>query len=762
MSKNIKQFYLSLVFYSFWMGVFVDKEILLIGLNEEERKIIKGFLKEYSVIIAKNSQEALFIMETHPDLSLILLDLDADYKDGIQFLKSVPLGVINQRIILLTNPKDPKKEVEALNLGAIDYIRKPISEKSFKTRIKIHFELLSTEYLDQGILEKGSIFDALFQQAPMGIVISYANDPCQSDRNSIVRINPLLTQIIGRTKEEILELGWEKIIHPEDLEIERKYFKRFQDGEINSYSLEKRFLKPDGTVVWVHTVVLPLTIANKNKYGYICFVQDISQRREMENNLAESERSKSVFLAHLPGMAYRCNNDEEWTMQYVSAGCLQLTGYPPESLLFNRDLSFRELIVPVYQEPIRLEWDRILKERIPFEYEYEIITATGERKWVLEMGQGVFTEEGEIEALEGIILDISDRKQMEKELRYNSEREAFTGLYNRRYLITLLEQHAKVLSKSKRALIAINLSAIHLLAMTYGFQYGREFIKKAVESLNTLTSDKHILFNVLENKFVYYIKEYKDEKELTLFCQSIIELLEPLLAVEGINGGIGVIKIEDYNKEDVEQLLRNLLVASEKAAKIYDKDIGICFFDREMEAHQNREEIINWELNQIAAGENIDRLFLEYQPILDLNKNEICGFEALARLNSDRLGLVPPLEFIPLAEKTKLIVPLGQEIISQALWFLKELNREGYNSINVTINISLVQLLRNDFVKNLVTMSQDLGIDPRNVGLEITESMFAIGCQEINKILGELKRHGFTIAIDDFGTAIPIWPRSGS
>ena len=115
----------------------------------------------------------------------------------------------------------------------------------------------------------------------------------------------------------------------------------------------------------------------------------------MERALNESERSKSVLLANLPGLAYRCNNDEEWTMQYVSQGCLKLTGYPPESLLHNRDLSYNDIISPEYRERLREEGKRILAARLPFKYEYEIITATGEKKWVLEMGQGIYNDDGE-------------------------------------------------------------------------------------------------------------------------------------------------------------------------------------------------------------------------------------------------------------------------------------------------------------------------------------------------------------------------------
>jgi PAS domain S-box-containing protein len=143
-------------------------------------------------------------------------------------------------------------------------------------------------------------------------------------------------------------------------------------------------------------------------YEYLCVVEDISGRKEMEKALYDSERSMSVFINNLLGMAYRCNYDRDWTMQFVSAGCFDLTGYHSESLLHNRDLSFNDLIAPEYRETLWNEWARILALQIPFKSEYEIICADGEKKWVLEMGQGVFDEKGDVEALEGIIIDITE------------------------------------------------------------------------------------------------------------------------------------------------------------------------------------------------------------------------------------------------------------------------------------------------------------------------------------------------------------------
>jgi len=483
-------------------------------------------------------------------------------------------------------------------------------------------------------------------------------------------------------------------------------------------------------------------------------VEFLRTEAALKQQLEESERSKYVLLTHLPGLAYRCNYDRDWTMQYVSEGCYDLTGYPPESLLYNRDLSFNELISPEYRELLWNEWKRILKERKPFKYEYEIITAAGEKKWVLEMGQGIYNDKGEVEALEGIVLDISDRKAVEDALKYNNEHDKWTGLYNREYLLQLLERDAKLKKKSKKALIGINLSMVQLLTATYGHQYSRNLIKKAAEALGRYCSSNRILFYPHENRFIFYLYDYEDKKELVDFSSAVAETLKSLFVAERIGGGIGIVEIEpDQDELDIDLLLRKLMIASERYVSMLGRDFELCFYDEELEAVVSRERDIIEALSAIAADDYTDNeLFLLYQPILDLRTGSICGFEALARLRTKKLGIVSPLEFIPIAEKTKLILPIGEKVFAKALGFLKSLDELGYDGIFVSINISAIQLFSPDFTSSLFELISKAKVNPKNVSIEITESVIASDYDSINEIIKKLRSIGIRIAIDDFGT----------
>ncbi len=730
-------------------------KILIVEESAVDMLIIKNMLSEYSILTARDGIEAMQILEKHDDIDLLILDLNMPNMDGFQVLERLKSDARYQKIrtIILTINDELVNEIKGLKLGAVDYIRKPIQMESLKARIAVHVELLKAQQaLEQKLHEQGLTFDVIFYQAPIGIAICYSDEPATPETNRNCRINPMFEQITGRTKEELIKLGWAAITHPDDLEEELKSYKKLQSGEISDYHMDKRLIRPDGSIVWVHLIKSKLALSNDQQYNNICLIKDITERKAMEKALVESERSKSVLLSHLPGLAYRCKCDREWTMYYISDGCLTLTGYTPESLLYNRDISYNDLIAPEYRESVRKEWERALSQRLPFKYEYEIITAKGERKWVLEMGEGIFSNSGEVETLEGIIIDISDRKAMEDILKYNQEHDRLTGLYNLYYLFNLLISDAKKKKAEKRALVGINLSAVHNLRVIYGFYYTQELIKNIAKALNKHCTENRLLCNTYENQFAFYMKNYKDRNELFEFCKAVANTLEPYLTVERVGAGIGILEIDQDDEIDVEQLFKKLLIASEKAVDQDDKDIGVCFYDAEIEMQINREQEIMLQLAQIASEEENGGLFLQYQPVLDLKSNLICGFEALARLNSDKFGLVPPLEFIPIAEKTKLIVPIGNIIIKQALHFLKKLEMLGYDQIRVTVNLSVIQLLKDEFCEDLFEMIEDIGVNPANIGLEITESIYLSDHEKVNTTLGKLKEAGLRILIDDFGT----------
>lgn len=337
------------------------------------------------------------------------------------------------------------------------------------------------------------LFRTIFEQAPIGIAIL-------RNYNFLSNINTMLEKILGRSKNELSLLSWVDITYPDDLKEELEKFKKLKSGEIDRYSMEKRFIKPDGSNTWVNVVITKLELKDKDNQNYLCIVQDINKRKHALETLKESERSKSVFLSHLPGLAYRCKYDKDRTVLFISDGCFKLTKYKPKDFINNKDLLNTQIISPEYREIIWKEWQRVISLKKPFQYEYEIITALGERKWVWEIGQGIYDEKGNVEALEGIVIDITESKKRLFQIQFMSDHDFMTGLYNRKYF----EESKKKMDKEDclpLSIIIADINGLRLINDAFGYSEGDWVITKTGKIIQSCCRKEDILARIGGDEF---------------------------------------------------------------------------------------------------------------------------------------------------------------------------------------------------------------------------------------------------------------------
>lgn len=196
---------------------------------------------------------------------------------------------------------------------------------------------------------------------------------------------------------------------------------RKDDEEVMTTKLPKRHIieplqQADGKRLWIDTTKVPLLDPHGDSYGILGVYEDVTELRSAEEAVHESERRLSTLMANLPGIAYRCRPDRDWTMEFVSEGVLELTGYPASDITNNAKLSFNDIIHPDDRQYVWNQVQDALREKRSFQITYRIITAAGEQKWAWEKGSGVFDSQGVLQALEGFIADISDRKAAEEAL----------------------------------------------------------------------------------------------------------------------------------------------------------------------------------------------------------------------------------------------------------------------------------------------------------------------------------------------------------
>ncbi|MGI5850324.1 MAG: HD domain-containing phosphohydrolase [Christensenellales bacterium] len=364
--------------------------------------------------------------------------------------------------------------------------------------------------LSRTMNDRELIFRTVFEQAPIGIAIG-------RNYKLISNINSVFEDTLGRTKDELTAIYWTEFTHPDDLQKDLENFNRFKHGKIRGYSMEKRFVKPDGSSVWVSMTIAPLQFNDESGFreDHLCLIEDITEQKKAQNALRESERSKAVLLSHLPGMAYRCRYTPDLTMQFVSDGCFFLTGYHSQSLLNNKEVSYKKLIAPEYRDIIWREWQCVLVQKIPFRYEYEILPANGNRKWVLELGQGIYDQAGNVEALEGIVIDITEQKKREAQIKYMGDHDLLTGFYNRRYF----EEVKKSLDTEDNlpiSMVIVDINGIRLINDALGYSEGDNVIMQTGNIIQSCCNERVILARTGGNEFSILMPSTDNSKALYL------------------------------------------------------------------------------------------------------------------------------------------------------------------------------------------------------------------------------------------------------
>ena len=250
-------------------------------------------------------------------------------------------------------------------------------------------------------------------------------------------------------------------------------------------------------IEWRNTI---LKNADGSFGGLLATGVDITELRSAIDALRESERSKSVLLSNLPGMAYRCANDRNWTMQFVSNGCFELTGYLPEELIDNACVAFNDIICEEHREPIWKETLSHLGNHTNNRYEYEILTSSGERKWVLDINQGIYGDDGKIVALEGIIIDITNSKLQFLQIQYLSSHDQLTGLHNRQYY----EQEKKRLDQKDYlplSVLFVDINGLKLINDAFGYDAGDKMIETTASLLKTGSRNNEIIARIGGDEF---------------------------------------------------------------------------------------------------------------------------------------------------------------------------------------------------------------------------------------------------------------------
>lgn len=360
---------------------------------------------------------------------------------------------------------------------------------------------------------------------------------------------------------------------------------------------------------------------------------------------------------------------------------------------------------------------------------------------------------GEITNYCGIFEDLSEKKTAEKEIQIRTNTDTLTGTENNYAFTNRMESllETSVEKSYKHALLFLDMDRFSQINDTLGHSIGDLLLSEIVYRLRPLIKNKDILARFGGDQFVVTLADIHQPKEAMLLSEKILKKFEEPFNIEGhilyaaISIGISLFPHDGDNTE--------LLITKAVKAKDYAKKNGgnqfAFYFEELKEGPDNNNLLLDHELRK-AIRDNKFNLF--YQPKIDLDNEQVVGFEALVRWNNEKLGFVSPAVFIPFAEETGLIIPLSELIIEKACLDWLELDRQGLGHLSIAINISSIHFHQENFVESLNCILERNNCAPTNFELELTERTVMNNEVETTNRLIQLKTIGFKLSIDDFGT----------
>ena len=337
----------------------------------------------------------------------------------------------------------------------------------------------------------------------------------------------------------------------------------------------------------------------------------------------------------------------------------------------------------------------------------------------------------------------------QKKLQQLACHDYLTGMPNKVSFYNNTKMKLEDFPSSSMALFYIDTDNFKFINGTLGHPFGEKFIIEISNRLSSLFYKDHKIYRLDGAEFILFLYGFICEDELKECAERIIQCFKTPFNLKGsklhATVNIGIALYPEHGK-NVEELLKNADI-SMNTSKGNGKN-KYFFYNHDMHKTVNERLVMEKHLHTALENHEFE---IYYQPQLNLTTKEICGFEALLRWRNPKLGFVSPLVFIQVAEDTHLIIPIGKWVLRNACYFIKKLQNKGYTDFTVAVNVSVIQLIQDDFVDTVLTLLDLIDLEPKYLELEITESILVESFEAIHKKLECLRDRGIKIALDDFG-----------
>ncbi len=414
--------------------------------------------------------------------------------------------------------------------------------------------------------------------------------------------------------------------------------------------------------------------------------------------------------------------------------------------------TFLNLVHPDDRKMVKRTIDNDLIENKQCGIEYNILLSGGSERTVYQEGKLIVNEGGEAVRVAGTIQDITERKEAEQKIKFLAYYDRLTELPNR---LLFKERLGNAIANAKRhgrsgAVIFLDLDNFKHVNETFGHYTGDKLLKSAARRINDCLRDNDTAARLGGDDFGIIIEETNNLQDAALVARRVLDTLKQVVVLDGnefyINTSIGV-SVYPSDGNNVEMLMKNADAAMSRA-----KELGkntYQFYTADMNAKAFERFALETGLRKAVER---NELRLHYQPEVDLLSGSVIGVEALVRWAHPDMGLISPMEFIPLAEESGLIVSIGEWVLRTACAQNKAWQMDGYTNIRVGVNLSASQFKNQNLLEMIANVLKETGFNADSLELELTESILMEQAEDSINTLNQLNRMGVHLSIDDFGT----------
>ena len=523
---------------------------------------------------------------------------------------------------------------------------------------------------------------------------------------------------------------------------------------MKSWARESSNIRKDGSLFPVR-ITSDVVLDTKGEcLAIVSTCEDITERKQTEQAILDRLRLQDKLAkisATVPGMifTFRLQTDGVMSIPYASPTMDLIFGLEPEAVIEDASPAF-SLFHPHDIDLVRETIATSARTMNPWQNEFRVRHPRKGEIWVEGHAMPQQEPDGSI-IWHGFMHDVTERKCYELELKHQAGHDMLTGLANRNLMADRLLQNTIHARRSRQniGIMLLDLDRFKMVNDSMGHNYGDELLQQVAERLVDCVRAGDTVCRMGGDEFVIILSELVEEDSIGLLAKRIHETLAEPFALSDhqlrITVSIGI-SLFPKDGELVETLIRNADIAMYRAKE--EGGDKFRFFAPEMNVRIQGILELEEEMHQaIQQGEFI----MHYQPQIEIASGRIVGCEALLRWRHPKRGLFMPDNFIPLAEESGLIIPLGQWVLREVCTQARAWQEEGIALVKVAVNLSVKQFRQPDLIEQIQTILLQTGLAPTALELELTESVLVHDPTHATQILNRLKELGISLSLDDFG-----------